>query len=308
MDFAFLHILRPWALLLLIPTLLFLWWMSKNQDERKKWAKLIAPSFLPHLLVKENANASKLAPFWFVGVVMVLMVLVLAGISWEMKPSPFKDDSAEVAFVLKVTPSMQAEDLKPTRLRRGVFKIDDLLKLRPKLRSALVAYSGSAHLVLPLTRDGAIIQSFAGALDPDVMPVLGDVPAKAVSLAARELKDGGTIVVLCDTLTKAQIDKMADDPAIKDSRLLFFVTMPKAMADSKQYGYAARRIKCDIVYFSNDDSDVRSISSAISHNFKQTGAKNADYKDDGYYLLFPIALVMLFWFRRGFLAEAWRVS
>jgi len=307
-DLGFMMILRPWALLLAIPVAWFLWWMSRHQDERRRWARLVAPRFLPWLLVSQNAAASRLAPYWFIGAVLGLMVIVLSGPSWQEKPSPFKKSSAEIAFVLKNTPGMQAKDLPPTRLTRAVFKIDDLLKLRPKLRSALVVYSGSAHLALPLTRDGAIIASFAAALDPSVMPVIGDVLPAAVKLAARALGRGGTLIILADTITRAQVDAIAADKSLQDVKLLFFATLPPAMADKALYRYAADKLDADVVYFSADDHDVHRISAAISHNFEHLSNKADDRKDDGYGFLFPLALILLFWFRRGFLAESWRVS
>jgi Ca-activated chloride channel family protein len=308
MDLGIVYILRPWALLLFLPVIAFIWWFFHNQDERKKWQKLVAPEFLPYLLVKQNSNAASFSPFWFIALVLLLMVIVLAGPSWQYKPSPFKNDTVKMVFVVKNTPSMQAEDLKPRRLTRGVFKIDDLLKLRPKLRSGLVAYSGSAQEVLPITTDSRIIISFARALDPSVMPVQGDNLPAAVAKAATMLKQEGTIVILADTITKDQISKIAADTSLKDCRLLFFVIMPPAMADKNLYADARRKLSADIVYFADDDSDVKSISAVISHNFKALNDKKANRRDNGYVFLFPIGLIMLFWFRKGFLAEAWRIS
>ena len=203
---------------------------------------------------------------------------------------------------------MLATDLKPSRLKRAVFKISDLLTLRPKLQSALIAYSGSANLALPLTHDSSIIESFASALDPTVMPVQGDTLAKAVKLASSVLKSGGTIIVLSDSIRTEEIDKIAAQHSLGNSRLLFFVTMSKVMADTKSYGYAKDKVDADVVYFSGDNSDIKQISSAVTHNFKQIGNDKSDRRDDGYYLIYLIALITLLWFRKGFLAEAWRVS
>jgi hypothetical protein len=101
---------------------------------------------------------------------------------------------------------------------------------------------------------------------------------------------------------------MAADRSLKNCRLLFFVIMPPAMANKNLYSYARRKLDADVVYFADDDADVRRISSVISHNFKSLSDKKADRQDNGYVFIFPIALIMLFWFRKGFLAEAWRVS
>ena len=307
-DLGFMVILRPWALLLLIPTLWFMWWIFNRQDETKKWTTLINKAFLPYLLIKENKKASRIAPFWFIGSVMILMVLALSGPSFGKNPSPFKDDTAKAVLVLKNTPGMQAADLQPNRLKRAVFKINDLLTLRPKLQTALIAYSGSANLALPMTHDAAIIESFASALDPSVMPVRGDALAKAVSLAVDTLKTAGTIIVFADTIKTEEIDKIAAQHTLGDSDLLFFVTISKELIDRESYDYAKKNLNAKVVYFSDDDSDIQQTSDAITHNFKQAGNNKSDRRDDGYYLIFLIVLITLFWFRKGFLAEAWRVS
>ena len=60
-------------------------------------------------------------------------------------------DAAVIALDLSAT--MNAVDVQPSRLERAKQKIRDLLALRSGARTALVAYAGSAHTVLPLSDD-----------------------------------------------------------------------------------------------------------------------------------------------------------
>ena len=53
------------------------------------------------------------------------------------------------------------------------LEIGDLLKQRPGARNALFVYSGSVHMVLPLTEDPAIMELFLFSLSTDLMPVAG---------------------------------------------------------------------------------------------------------------------------------------
>ena len=62
-------------------------------------------------------------------------------------------------------------------------KIKDLLAERAGAKTALIAYSGTAHIVMPATTDGGIIDTFAQSLDPKIMPSDGDVAADALRLA-----------------------------------------------------------------------------------------------------------------------------
>ena len=101
---------------------------------------------------------------------IVLICLALAGPTWQREPAPFADDTAALVIVVEVTPTMLAQDVQPSRLERAALKIHDLLALRRGSVTALVAYAGSAHLVLPLTQDGDLITEFAAQLDPSIMP------------------------------------------------------------------------------------------------------------------------------------------
>jgi hypothetical protein len=96
------------------------------------------------------------------------------------------------AIVLKVTPSMRTPDIQPDRLTRSVQKIHDLLNLRPGAKTSLIAYSGAAHVVMPVTKDENIVNTFAGALDPKIMPSEGDSAAEALRLADQTLADSGS--------------------------------------------------------------------------------------------------------------------
>jgi Ca-activated chloride channel family protein len=54
-----------------------------------------------------------------------------------------------------------------------------------------------------------------------------------------------------------------------------------------------------------DDSDVRRVSRRIESHFNAALAQEGQtkWKDMGYWLIFPMAILALFWFRRG-----WTIS
>ena len=60
---------------------------------------------------------------------------------------------------------------RPTSRRRVSSapeqKIRDLLAARGGARTGLIAYAGTAHLVMPLTDDRGVIEPFLAALAPD---------------------------------------------------------------------------------------------------------------------------------------------
>ena len=137
---------------------------------------------------------------WFVA------VLAIAGPTWRREPSPFADDTAALAIVVKVSPSMTTEDVQPSRLTRATQKIHDLLKQRAGAKTSLIAYAGTAHVVMPATTDGGIIDTFAQALDPKIMPKDGDAAADALRLAEQTLAEAGSgsILWITDSIAPEQ--------------------------------------------------------------------------------------------------------
>jgi Ca-activated chloride channel family protein len=86
---------------------------------------------------------------------------------------------------------MQSQDVQPTRSARATEKIRDLLALRPGAKTALFAYAGTTHRVMPFTGDAGVIDSFAAELAPDVMPVEGSAAGPALTAADEAVKKSG---------------------------------------------------------------------------------------------------------------------
>src|SRR5580704_1740235 len=200
------HFLRPWWLTALLLAALLVWRIARTQDADLVWRGIVADRLLPHLLSKRKEHR-RVGPLLLLAGVWAVAIVALAGPTWKREPAPFADDTAALVIVVKVTPSMKTEDVQPDRLTRSVQKIHDLLALPSGARSALIAYAGTSHLVVPLTRDAGIVNTFAAALDPKIMPDDGDAAAEALALADEVLaKSGqsGSIVWITDGIAPEQ--------------------------------------------------------------------------------------------------------
>ena len=305
-SLEFFHLLRPWMLVLVLPAWGFVWWLLRQQNDLIRWKSLVNPLLLKHLLVESNAKASKLQAPWHLGIVWTLIIIALAGPSWKLKPAPFSQDEAQIVFVLKVTQSMETKDIMPSRLKRTVLKMKDLMAERVDAKMALIAYSGSAHLVLPMTKDHNILNTFAQALDPKIMPIQGDDIREALKLASEQFESkGGTIVVFTDSVNIGELKaELAHNP-----KVIFFAIASSELTDIKSFEKAASVLDGSYVQMTADNQDIVQIASLIDTAFTQAGAEdNTRYEDGGYWLLPLIILLMALWLRRGFIAEAWRVS
>lgn len=202
------HFIRPWWLLAIVPLAALAWGMRRRGDAAHPWRTVIAPHLLPFQLSGPD-RPTRFSPLVLVAIGWLVTTVEISGPTWRREPSPFADDVAALAIVVKVTPSMHTEDVQPSRLGRGVQKIRDLLALRRGAKTALIAYAGTAHRVMPLTSDAGIIDTFAQALGPKVMPADGDVAADALRLADEALAGSGSILWIADSVAPEQEQPLA---------------------------------------------------------------------------------------------------
>lgn len=195
------HFLRPYWLLALFPYLLILAWTLRSKLARGNWSAVCDAALLPYLLKDKPAKRSRW-PIAFGALAALLAIVALAGPSWKKLPSPvFRNESALV-IALDLSRSMDAEDVKPSRLIRARYKIADVLRQRKDGQTALLVYGGDAFTVTPLTTDNETIASQLEALTTDIMPVPGKGTAavlnKAVELFKQAGMQTGRIVLITD--------------------------------------------------------------------------------------------------------------
>ncbi|WP_052481049.1 VWA domain-containing protein [Gilvimarinus agarilyticus] len=205
------HFLRPWALLLLIPVVIFvvaLWYTRANHS---RWQQLIAPELLVHLIDGASKRRSRMG-LVAISVAMSIACLALAGPAWERQSSPVHRQANALIIALDLSPSMVAEDVKPSRLVRARLKVAELLKVRDEGETALIVYGDDAHLVTPLTDDTRTITSLLPTLTPAIMPVPGSRPEAAVERALQMFNDAGyasgNILLVTDEVTELAADNI----------------------------------------------------------------------------------------------------
>lgn len=207
------HFLRPEWLWLLLPTLAFVALLLRLKRQRSDWSDIIAPHLLVHLQssshTKRSQHTAKLLGLaWLIGIVGA------AGPSWEQTPVPVSQQKAAYVIILDLSYSMYAEDIQPSRLVKAKQKIRDLLSLPQDTQVALVAYSGEAHVVTPLTDDLGTIENLIPALNPGMMPVPGSNPIDAFRRAKDLLSSSGvpsgSVLWLTDDVEAGQAAELSE--------------------------------------------------------------------------------------------------
>ncbi len=191
MDMLPVHFIRPlWLLLLPLAVILPLLWRHLRRASGD-WSKICDNHLLRWLSVgNAAARPSRIGP-WLAGLMWLIAAVALAGPSWQKLPdSSYSARDARV-LVLDLSLSMLAEDLKPNRLTQAHFRLTDMLDETLEGQTGLVSYAGDAFVVSPLTSDTNTIRNMLPALRPDVIPVSGSRPDRALELAAELLKRSG---------------------------------------------------------------------------------------------------------------------
>jgi Ca-activated chloride channel homolog len=318
------HFLRPWWLMGLLLPPIVLWLAMRAGDYRDRWRGMIAPHLLDHLIIAPDRHRH-LRPAWIITAVMTLAVLAVSGPAWQREEPPFVSDAASLVVAVDLSPTMDAIDITPSRLERAKLKIDDILASRKGARTAVVAYAGTAHLVVPLTEDDALVKTYTDALAIRIMPKPGRDTAAALSLADNLLKaDGstGTILFMTDGIESTAVDHVpnmangvvvlgigtAEGGVVKQADGNFLTdaggTRLVAKLDLDALKNFAGRNGFPVATLTSDDTDVRWIDRHVTTNFTRQTAREGDHwRDAGWWLLFPIALLLALSFRRGWVVK-----
>lgn len=293
------HFIRPWWLLVLIPLALLAWAIRRRQDATQAWRGIIAPHLLPSLLSGQNRQ-SRFSPLLLIACGWFVAVIAIAGPTWPREPAPFADDTAALAIVVKVTPSMMTEDVQPSRLARAVQKIHDLLAQRRGAKTALIAYAGTAHQVMPPTTDAGIVDTFAQALDPKVMPSDGDAAADALRLADEALSGSGSILWITDSIATEQNALLSAWRSKSRTPVrLLPPLLPGGELDSLKA--ASRSVDAAVVRLSADNSDVSELARVAKFATAVTSEKSDRWQETGYWLTPLLAVLLLPFFRKGWM-------
>ncbi|KRG66786.1 membrane protein [Stenotrophomonas terrae] len=312
-----LHFLRPewlWALLLVPAAVLGGWW---RRHRSARWHDAVDPHLLAHVISDGRKRG------WWgsvaVALGLTLAALALAGPSWRQLEQPLWESKTPLVIVLDLSSSIRATDLPPSRLLQARAKLASLLRERKGGEVALVAFAWEPFTVAPLTDDAANVALFLDALAPEVMPVDGQRPDKALQWAGDLLKQSGArngeILLLTDHADAAALAEAA--------RLRVAGYRVSAIGLGSLQGASYRDPRGAIEQAHLDETSLRALATAGGGGYQRIANTSADLKalgvlepqagaqdrqlqassgkqwqDEGYWLLPPLLLLALFAFRR----------
>jgi len=325
-----LHFLRADWFYAFIPLALYLVFSYNKTQSRKNWQSVIDPKLQPYVL-RKSSNKQRRYPLLLAFIAASLCITALAGPVYKQLPQPVYREQSSLVVLLDLSQSMNAADIKPSRLSRAKLELLDILKTRKTGQTALIVYAADAFIVTPLTDDNATIANLVPSLETDMMPAQGSnfssALAKTVSLFSQAGIIKGDILAITDDIRendKHAIEKITSQghrlsifgigtteggPVPLDGGFLLdnngAIVIPK-LNPAKLQNYA---LSGGGLYTSlqADDSDINKLSRLFqsSETVQDISDKdrNADiWQEEGHWLLLPLLFFAALWSRKGWLA------
>lgn len=185
------HLLRPWWLLATLPLLVIVWRMIRQHASQSAWQKVCDKSLLPYIVSDESMASRRITRPLTILIAGLIAIIALSGPAVRQQTNELFKDRSALVILLDLSRSMYSTDIKPDRISRARYKIEDLLKLRPDGETALIVYTDQPYMVTPLTDDTRTIDLLLPTLNPDMMPAQGSQPAAAVSMGIELMQQAG---------------------------------------------------------------------------------------------------------------------
>lgn len=324
------HFLRPGWLLSLIPLSLILWLLFRARYDSGSWRTVIDERLLPFVLSGVDQQRRS-ATRWIFAAVAALAIVALAGPTWEKLPQQLFHKETALVIALDLSRSMNAADIKPSRLTRARHKITDILNLRLEGQTALLVYAADAFTVTPLTTDVDTIMALLPVLESEMMPAQGTRADRAISLAFELFENSGVtrgdVLLISDGLSARELERVealrAEKPGHRLS-VLAIGTLDGGPVPLKNGGFLKDRDDAIVIArlqednlrriaqlgggvyatISTDDIDINTLAYLLESDVDEREARLADGAADLWRELGPGLLLVLLpfaalAFRRG---------
>lgn len=308
--------LRPWSLLLLLPWLVSMVWLWRHHRQSGRWSRLMAPEMLSALNYQPSGNRQRLA-WWALASSGILVIIALAGPASSMLGATTLNQGSLVV-VLDNSLSMAVEDVTPNRSERARRTVLDWAGSGTFQRTAVIAYSGSAHWLTPFTRDTETLALQLNQLDPFIMPQFGNRPDLAfAAVAEKQLQLAGQrlhLLWLTDDASPEHLGRLQESLQHQGQTWVMPVGSegggPIPLPDDQGFFSMGEQMvvpKIDRAAFERVSrqlgAQLLSLGSQprldlLGESSREETADQA-VREWGYWLLLPAMVLLLPWYRRG---------
>ena len=186
--------------LIVIPilALLFLYVQFWKRKKQKEFGDL-------ELIKKLSPEKSIFKPILKIAFVLLALTCLIIGLvnpKIGTKLETVKREGIDIIFAIDVSKSMLAEDVAPNRLEKSKQIVSQIINQLGSDRIGIIAYSGSAFPVLPITTDYSIAKMFLQGMNPGIVSSQGTSIDQAINLATtfidKKDKTNKLLIILSD--------------------------------------------------------------------------------------------------------------
>lgn len=185
------HLGHPgnWWMLALWP-LLVIFLIFSFMKGRAILSEFAESPMLSRLLEGYDVRLRKLREVLLISALLFIM-LALLGPQWGTKMTHIVQRGTDVIIALDTSSSMEAQDMKPSRIKAAKEMLGGLLDALEGNRVGIIGFSGIAYAFCPLTVDISAAKLFLDEVDTTVVPVPGTAMGDAIRLAVKSFPEGG---------------------------------------------------------------------------------------------------------------------
>ena len=303
----------------------------KYGKDQNLWQQIIPQHLYQQMIVSKGIHKSN--AFMHVGTVTLFVAtLAIAGPSWERLPQAVYQTQVGKVILMDMSMSLRATDLSPNRLTRARFKAIDLVNEVKEGETGLVAYSGDAFVVSPLTDDINNLKTLIPVLSPEIMPTQGSSALIGLEQSAALLRNAGykqgQIYWITDGINYDEITDIRDFIINSDFDVSALLIGTEAGApismldgqllkdysgkivipsiDSRYMNQAMAGTRAQYHLFAADNSDIQAIKIKVEFEQQQQAkaienTSGDELKDMGPFLVLLLLPIAAYTFRKGLL-------
>lgn len=164
-----------------IPVLVifFLWARHSRQGARDRFAH---PSKLI-LLAQTYSRTGRITRFILLLLAVVFLVFAAARPQWGTHAVMLKREGLDIMIILDTSSSMEAEDMKPSRIEKAKQEIRGIVERLAGDRIGLVLFAGQSFIHCPLTLDYSAFNIFMDVVSTDIIPTPGTAIGNSIETA-----------------------------------------------------------------------------------------------------------------------------
>ncbi|MGV9002619.1 VWA domain-containing protein [Flavobacterium sp.] len=169
-------------LLLVVPimTVVFLYLLYWKRKKQREFGDLD----LIEKLSPEKSTFKSILKFVVVSLGIICLIIGLVNPKIGTKMETVKREGIDIIFAIDVSKSMLAEDVAPNRLEKSKQLVSQIINQLGNDRIGIIAYSGNAFPVLPITTDYGVAKMFLQTMNPGMISTQGTSIDESINLAA----------------------------------------------------------------------------------------------------------------------------